>query len=237
MGMTTDSGGGVVAALDFGRVQVNPDLILRLQRYRHLERVPPFVRDASRQMAELAETLAVPQGWTWCGPVVRADPDGTVLIGSGLAFQSHTLERLLRGAVEAVIVLVTIGPDLERRAHELVGLEQYVEGLLLDTAGWVAIDALFKSLRRHLATEARARGLRLTGRLAPGFADWGLEQQQILFSAFGEVPVAVRLTEACVMLPRKSASGLYGLVPAGLVPGGLVHEDLMPQDLVPESSR
>jgi len=202
--------------IGLGPVHVDPELILRLQKYRQLETVPRAVKDVARRMAALAETLVEPQGWVWRGPVTRADPDGRAVIGHRLRFQSRTLARVLRDAAETAIVLLTIGPKLERRAHELVGQEQFVEGLLLDTAGWAAVDALIKDVRRRLAADARARGFRLTGRIAPGFADWGLEEQRILFSVFDGTNLSVHLTDACVMLPRKSVSGVYGLIPIAL---------------------
>ena len=194
--------------------QVDPDLILRLQKYKKLEAVPTPVRQAARAMATLAESLVEPEGRLWRARVRRIEPEGTVLVGDGVAFQSRTLARLLRGATEAVAVLLTIGPRLETRAREMMAEEQFLEALLLDTAGWVAIDALAKALRRDLSADAKAQGFRLTHRMAPGYADWGLEQQRVLFSAFGQEALPIRLTEACVMLPQKSISGIYGLIPA-----------------------
>lgn|SRR5574341_83861 len=195
------------------RPRVDPDLILRLQKYRKLEAVPAPVRQAARAMAALAESLVEPEGRLWRARVRRVEPEGPVLVGHGVAFQSRALARLLRGATEAVGVLLTIGPRLETRAREMMAEEQFLEALLLDTAGWVAIDALAKALRRDLSADARARGFRLTPRMAPGYADWELEQQRVLFSTFGQEALPVRLTEACVMLPQKSISGIYGLIP------------------------
>lgn len=192
---------------------MDADLILRLQKYKKLEAVPPTVREAARAVAALAETLVEPQGRLWRGPVKRGEPAGAVLLAKGIQFQSRALARLLRGATEVILVVLTLGPKLETRARELMGEEQFLEALLLDTAGWAAIDALAKTLRRDLSNQAKARGLRLTHRMAPGYADWGLEQQRILFSAFGAETLPVQLTEACVMLPQKSISGLYGLIP------------------------
>ena len=196
------------------RPRVDPDLILRLQKYKKLEAVPAPVRQAARAMAALAESLVEPEGRLWRARVRRIEPEGTVLVGDGVAFQSRTLARLLRGATEAVAVLLTIGPRLETRAREMMAEEEFLEALLLDTAGWVAIDALAKTLRRDLSADAKALGFRLTHRMAPGYADWGLEQQRVLFSTFGQETLPVRLTEACVMLPQKSISGIYGLIPA-----------------------
>jgi hypothetical protein len=203
----------MVGPLTFTDVRVDPDLILRLQKYKDLETVPQAVKTVARRMAGLAETLVEPQGWMWRGRVDRVDASGHMRIGGIVDFESPTLTRVLRGADEAAVVLLTIGPRLERRAHELIGEEQLVEGLLLDTAGWVAIDTLLRETRRRLGAIAKTSGHRLTGRIAPGFAGWGLEQQRALFSAFDGAPLTVHLTEACVMIPRKSVSGVYGLIP------------------------
>jgi hypothetical protein len=203
----------MITAVGFGAVRVDPDLVLRLQRYRQLDRVPPRLHEVARQTAALAEALIAPQGWMWRGPVRHVDSDGSVRVGE-FAFNSRVLARTLERAVEAIILLLTVGDALERRAHDLIGEEHLVEGLLLDTAGWAALDAMLKQVRQRLAADARREGRRLTARLAPGFADWGLEQQRELFAAFDGVALPVRLTDAQVMLPRKSLTGLYGMVPA-----------------------
>lgn len=214
----------MVEQITLTRPRVNASLVLRLQRYRNLEAVSPVVLEAAGQMAALAETLVEPRAWRARGWLEGIEPCGTVRLATGpvggagrsLAFHSRTLARRLAQAEGVAIVLLTIGPNVEHRAQELVRGGQFMEGVLLDTAGWAAIDTLLGDLRLRLATEARAEGLRLTGRMAPGFGDWGLEQQRDLFSVFDGADVSVRLTEACVMVPLKSVSGLYGLVP--LVP-------------------
>jgi hypothetical protein len=203
-----------VDVLTLARPRVEPTLILRLQKYRNPEAAPVQVGQAAEAAAALAETLVEPQARLLRVPVRRVEPEGAVLLADPIRFQSRALARLLRGATEAILFLLTLGPKLETRAQELMGEEQFLEALLLDTAGWVAVDALAKALRGRLLAEARARGLRLTHRMAPGYADWRLEEQRILFSAFEEDALPIQLTEACVMLPRKSISGVYGLIPA-----------------------
>lgn len=203
----------ITVDLTLARPRVAPDLILRLQKYKRLDAVPAPVTQAAQAMAGLAEELIEPQARLWRGPVRRVDPTGTILLADGAQFQSRALARLLRGAKEAILFLLTIGPKLETRTQELIRQEQFLEALLLDTAGWAAIDVVAKFLRGRLSAEVKGQGFRLTHRMGPGYADWGLEEQRILFSAFGKGTLPVRLTEACIMLPRKSLSGLFGLIP------------------------
>jgi hypothetical protein len=209
-------------AISLERPRVDMKTILRLQGHRQLEAVSPVVAEAARRMAALARTLVEPRAWVWRGAVRRAEPDGLVALvtmeGAGtegqVEFRSRALARMMRKANEAAVILLTIGPRLEQRAQELVASTELLEGLLLDTAGWVAVNALLKTLRERLSAEARTRCLHLTGRMAPGFADWPLEEQRLLFGVFRGTNISVRLTEACAMLPVKSVTGLYGLVPS-----------------------
>jgi hypothetical protein len=203
-----------VERLDLHRPRIGAERPLRILKYRDPARVAPVVQSAADRMASLAEILIEPRGWLRRVPVRSVECSGRVRLDHGIEFRSRALARLLGGACEAVLTILTIGPALEQRARDLFGDDQFMDGLLLDAAGRVAIDALLAHARARLGTEARARGCRLTARLAPGFADWPLDQQRVLCDALREGDLSVTLTDACMMVPRQSASGVYGLTPA-----------------------
>ncbi|MDR7419405.1 MAG: hypothetical protein QN178_10910 [Armatimonadota bacterium] len=205
-----------IERLDLQQPLVDPDRVLRLQGYRDLARVPPLVKDAAARMASLAEMLVEPRGWLRRMRVRGVDPAGRLCLDEGIEFHSLAAARLLRDAREAALVILTIGPALEHRVREMLAADQSVEGLLLDTVGWAAINALLSQTRIHLATDARAHGLRVGARMAPGLDDWALEEQRALFNAFGDAGLTVILTDTYGMVPNKSASGLYGLTPGVL---------------------
>lgn len=197
------------------RLTIPADLVLRLQKYRDLGRVPRVVRRATEAAAAEASRLVEPAVVRWRGPVTAVDRDGLVTLDGAHSFHSRTLARLLAGASEALVFVLTIGPRLEARTQELLEEKLYVEAVLLDTAAWAAIELLRQALRRSLADEARARGGVLTARLGPGHGDWPVEEQVGLLRVFGDVPLPVTVNESACMLPRKSISGVFGLVPAG----------------------
>jgi hypothetical protein len=60
---------------------------------------------------------------------------------------------------------------------------------------------------------AREMGCRILGRIGPGHGDWPLTDQAALFALFEGAPVPVALLDAGLMSPKKSMSGLFGLVP------------------------
>jgi hypothetical protein len=192
---------------------VPADLILRLQKYRDLARVPRAVRHVAEAVAAEATGLLAPEAVLWRGPVSEVDPAGAVTIADTHHFHSSALARLLATAAEAYVVVLTLGEGIEERASSMLQERLLVEGLLMDTAAWAAIELLNRDVRRFLIDHERPAGRSVTHRLGPGHRDWPVTEQAALLSVFGEVPLPVRVNESACMLPRKSVSGVYGIVP------------------------
>ena len=202
---------------------VPADLILRLQKYRQPASVPIPIRDAAEAMAAEASRLTAPEAAVWRGPVTGREPDGDVVLADVHRFRSRALVRLLERAEAAYVVALTLGDALERRVDACFEERCLVEGLLLDTAGWAAIEILMREVRRRLMAEERLSGRVVTHRLAPGYQDWLVDEQSALLRVFGQAPVPVRVTESSWMLPRKSVSALFGVCPSSASPAGPRH--------------
>jgi hypothetical protein len=199
-------------ALDPPAVPV--ETVLRLARYRDLARVPRAIREAAVDVAAEARRLAAPEIVLWRGPVTSRDPAGAVTLADRHRFHSAVLARVLGPCPEAVVFVLTAGPAIEQRAQSMLADKLLLEAFLLDTAAWVAIEQLVRSLRQQLLAEERPAGRFVTHRLAPGYCDWPLEEQTELLAVFGESPLPVTLNEAACMFPCKSISGVFGIVPA-----------------------
>ena len=194
--------------------EVSAEIVLRLQRYRDPARAPDRIRAAAERVVAEASRLVSPQGVIWRGPVTRVDSDGEVTMAGAHHFHSRTLARLLAKSTEALVVVLTVGPEIENRARELKECDQLLDWVLMDTAGWVAIEALVRSLRRDLRTAEKQHGRRLGARFAPGYGDWAVAEQAELFRLFGQIPLPVTLNEAACMSPMKSISAVLGIIPA-----------------------
>ena len=193
---------------------VPADLILRLQKYRDLARVPRAIRQIADAVASEASRLLAPEAVLWRGPVTEVDPAGAVTIASAHRFHSRALARLLATAVEAYVVVLTLGEGIEERARSMLQEQLHLEGLLMDTAAWAAIELLVRDVRRLLIDQERPGGRSVTHRLGPGHRDWPVAEQAALLRVFGEIALPVSVNESACMLPRKSVSGVYGIVQA-----------------------
>lgn len=200
------------------RLEVEP--ILRFQRYRSVDQVPPPILEVAVEMMAVAEKLIDPRVCFVRRLVGRLTVD-TLTVSGGPTFHGQCLGTHCAGAHELVCFLLTIGPALDDRVAEMTDRNDLLEALFLDTAGWLAIERTFRAFRACLARRLRPSGFRLSPRLGPGYLDWALTEQAALFSLFEGVRARSTLTEHCVMVPQKSLSGLFGLIREGRVPGPL----------------
>jgi hypothetical protein len=123
------------------------------------------------------------------------------------AIQSPLLARLARrcgGKKSLALSIATAG-------------EEWRKGLGAGRASWMdlLIDALGSELAELAAdlvedgyrAEARSRGLKVSARMSPGYCDWGLEGQELIFKALEAREIGVSLTPHCIMVPAKTVSG------------------------------
>jgi hypothetical protein len=185
--------------------------ILRFQHYRDLSQIAPPIREAAEAMAAMAEKLADPRVVFLTKEVERVGPD-TLTLSGGPTFHGRCFRTHVVSAREVVCFVVTIGGALDERVAEMADGHELLEALFLDTAGWLAIEDAARAFRSHLRGRVRPRGLRLSPRLGPGYLDWPLGEQTALLGLFAEDSLPVTLSEYSVMTPKKSISGLFGLL-------------------------
>ena len=134
-----------------------------------------------------------------------AKGEETVEVG-GVEFRSRVLRRNLDQAHKVFPFIISAGPDLEAAASgsgDLLRqyyLEETANAALESAAGW---------LSGHLKARYGFGGL---AAMDPGsLEDWPITEQPKLFSLFGDTErlIGVRLTDSCLMIPRKSISGIF----------------------------
>jgi hypothetical protein len=120
--------------------------------------------------------------------------------------KSRVLRRQLEQSEQVFPYVVTLGKKLEEKIRTSDDiLEQYY----LDTIGNFALSSLLVRIEDHLQSRY---GFQCISSMAPGsLADWPLEEQGPLFSILGDVnsAIGVKLTEAFLMIPIKSESGIF----------------------------
>lgn len=137
----------------------------------------------------------------------------TVVLDGGATFEGPLVARALAGATEVALAVCTIGPALEERSRAQFAAGDSLPALALDGAANAAVGAVSGTVLTRICDEASAQGLATGMRASPGQEGWPIQQQRVLFGLVPAGEIGVRLTDTCLMLPRKSVSFAIGLGP------------------------
>ena len=194
-------------------VSVRVEQILRAH-YPDLAPVAAEVRATAAEMAAHALEIAAPIAWLR-QVEVRVIDGARVELEGGAVVTSATLCTSLQDAVGAQLFVVTLGSRIDERVSQLFEAMDGLEGLFLDTAGWVIVQSALGAVRRRLAARARAAGLRVTHRAGPGYRDWAISEQPAIVDALtgGRTLPGIEVLDSGAILPEKTMTGLYGLIP------------------------
>ena len=136
-----------------------------------------------------------------------------VQLDETVEFSSTQLAKTLKNAEEIVCFVGTIGTSVENEINRLLGKQQLAEAYILDAMASVAVENMidrFQNLmEKRFSSEERA----VTLRFSPGYCDWPVTQQKKLFNIFNPKQLNVELLDSCLMKPRKSVSGVFGINP------------------------
>lgn len=119
-------------------------------------------------------------------------------------FQSFFLSEKLEGIKCAYLFAATIGSKLEKEVNEAFSKNDYLRGYLLDCIGSEAAESTVDYLQSFLEKKEKYK----IKRYSPGFNDWKLYEQKKIFELIHPGKIGIKLNEACLMLPKKSVTGI-----------------------------
>jgi len=139
--------------------------------------------------------------------------DSITIIDGSIIFESQIITRLLEQCHKVAVLLVTIGKHLEETAYQLAKDGLILQATVLDAIGSDAVERVADFVQGRIGEIASAQGLVTSRRFSPGYCDWDIGQQRMVFRAMNGDSAGVSLTEECLMIPQKSVSGIIGIGP------------------------
>ncbi len=133
---------------------------------------------------------------------------------SVIFFESKIIAGLLEQCEKAASFIVTIGGRLEEMVSQLARDRLVLRARVLDAIGSVAVESVADYAQDMVSKVASTKGLYISRRFSPGYCDWDISQQSVLFRVMNGDNAGVHLTEQCLMIPQKSVSGIIGIGPS-----------------------
>ena len=116
------------------------------------------------------------------------------------------ITHYLYGMEECCVFATTAGWEYETYKKHLREKGEILEEFIADAIGSVIAEACVKNI-----TEELAENNNCTYPYSPGYCNWELTEQTLLFSLLPETPCGITLTDSCLMVPIKSTSGIIGI--------------------------
>ena len=139
--------------------------------------------------------------------------NSVVQLNETVKFTSVKLARTLEDAEKIVCFVGTIGTAVENEIGRLLGKQRLAKAYILDAMASVAVENMVDRFQDLMESRFRAEDSTVTLRFSPGYCDWPVTQQKKLFNIFDPETLEVELLDSCLMKPRKSISGVFGITP------------------------
>lgn len=138
---------------------------------------------------------------------------GLVSVEGGIRFKSPKLAKTLKDCSRIVCFVATVGRDIEKEIKKLMHENRLSEAYIVDSMGSVAVEDMVERFQKRMTTEIAKDEMMTTLRFSPGYCDWPITEQKKLFRLLDNDEIGVRISDSCLMSPRKSISGVFGIVP------------------------
>ena len=218
---------------DIPDFKVDSERVWCMAGYSDPSRARPIMQKAFQWAWEIGPSLLGPAACYDTFPITGVT-SCSVTVDGAVSFQSRDLAEHFREAREMTVLIVTIGPRLEKQVEKLFEEGNSGVGCILDLLGSAAVDKVAYRVRELVQEDALAKGYRAMtsgyciGKTCPAYTDCGgvvaywwspgygdmeTREQKKLFSLIDGNEVGVHLGESCMMTPRKSYACLIPIGP------------------------
>jgi len=170
----------------------------------------PKISSLINDYVENAQDL-IQTSYSWTVRDVQGVYGSSAFLDGSIVFESEVISGLLERSQKVALFVVTIGDHLEMMAESLAEDKRVLQSAVLEAAGSDAVEKAADHIYCKVEEYADCHDFVISRRFSPGYCDWDIEQQRMVFQAVGDDNSGVNLTDSCLMIPRKSISGIIGI--------------------------
>jgi cobalamin-dependent methionine synthase I len=134
-----------------------------------------------------------------------------VYLSDSVILESKVISSLCKKCNKLAIFILTIGSHLEEMVDYLSENGLVVQATVLDAIGSGAAEQMAGLMEDRIRNVTMMHDQRISRRFSPGYCDWNVNQQEMIFKILNDDTAGVSLTDECLMIPRKSVSGIIGI--------------------------
>ena len=112
----------------------------------------------------------------------------------------------LKGMTHALLFIGSAGWEFDKAKEALKAEDDIVADFIADSIGTVLAEMTVARIEKDYDGSPT-----ISMPYSPGYCNWNIREQHLLFSLFPERPCGIVLTDSSLMTPEKSVSGFFAL--------------------------
>ena len=112
----------------------------------------------------------------------------------------------LKGMTHALLFIGSAGWEFDKAKEALKAEDDIVADFIADSIGTVLAEMTVARIEKDYHGSQT-----ISMPYSPGYCNWNIREQHLLFSLFPERPCGIVLTDSSLMTPEKSVSGFFAL--------------------------
>lgn len=134
-----------------------------------------------------------------------------VSLSDSIILESKVISSLCKRCDKVAVFIMTIGSHLEEMVDYLSENGLVLQATVLDAIGSGAAEQMAGLIEDRIRNIAGMHDQRISRRFSPGYCDWNVSQQEMIFKILNDDTAGVSLTDEYLMIPGKSVSGIIGI--------------------------
>ncbi len=198
-------------SLPFDELSIKPESIENKMGYYQGRAPGPFPSQIRKSLLKAAAFVEIRGGYCIFNAVSLSPGDSKLKI-SDISFNvGKVIGNQLKGLEAIAVFVCTVGSKMSDLAKKLMAEGDLIQAYILDTIGSETVERAMDRVQEELAASVKAQHRNITNRFSPGYCGWDVSAQHDLFALLPKGFCGVKLTEAALMLPLKSLSGIIAI--------------------------
>jgi hypothetical protein len=195
----------------FAELSIVPDDIEELLGFEPGMSPAPFPEIIETGLKQAPEFCMIIGGYQIFENIVIDTKAKTIGINNQFFYPGKTIVSKLNKASQAALFLCTAGKGISEYSRMKSAEGDELLAYILDVIGTVVVEKAANRLQDKILEEVSASGFGITDSFSPGYCNWSVSEQQILFSLLPLGWCNITLSETSLMHPVKSISGITGI--------------------------
>lgn len=171
----------------------------------------PFPEIIEQALLDAPQFCTIKGGYKIFESIEINQKNASIKIENQLFLPSKVVTTQLKESTSVALYICTAGENISNHANKLISEGDPMLSYIFDVIGSVTVEKATDKIQKLLELESKKLGLNISDRYSPGYCEWSVAEQQILFSFFPNNFCGISLSESSLMHPIKSVSGIIGI--------------------------